>query len=303
LTDAEIAENNVMHKEKPSINNGVITDEITYLRQPDKRLLPILARAFHRIYELEIKEDGNSIADVRDIAVKLNIEIIIYGINRKILYSADLQQQQQQQHRRMTMTKAMTNDDIEAAAHRRSSSISCSSGAQEVESTVYLLLDNNHLDPIVKISALAVKEEITRCKFCNSDGECIKNTAKIICCICNKSYFNQDCYAKHITSNRCINYTYKCYKCYKIIRHRERLKELHRCNEYYCGCCKRFAEKSHQCYMQRKSLSPPSEKYIFYDFEKTLNNNNQHIVNYAVAQYFNGKEFIFCTIDKFCTCC
>jgi hypothetical protein len=261
LTDAEIAENNVMHKEKPSINNGVITDEITYLRQPDKRLLPILARAFHRIYELEIKEDGNSIADVRDIAVKLNIEIIIYGINRKILYSADLQQQQQQQHRRMTMTKAMTNDDIEAAAHRRSSSISCSSGAQEVESTVYLLLDNNHLDPIVKISALAVKEEI----------------------------------------NRCINYTYKCYKCYKIIRHRERPKELHRCNEYYCGCCKRFVEKSHQCYMQRKSLSPPSEKYIFYDFEKTLNNNNQHIVNYAVAQYFNGKEFIFCTIDEFCT--
>jgi hypothetical protein len=52
--------------------------------------------------------------------------------------------------------------------------------------------------------------------------------------------------------------------------------------------------------MQRKSLNPPSEKYIFYDFETTLNDNNQHVVNYAVAQYFNGQEFVFRTIDEFC---
>jgi hypothetical protein len=202
------------------------------LRQPTKRLLALLADAFHRIYEIEIKPQGNDIVDAKSIAEKINVQINVYGCDRKILY-----------------TTASSS-----GAQRRSEA------AVAKSITVHLMLDNNHFDPIVNISAFVVEEEITHCKFCNANGECIKNTAKIICSTCNKSYFNQDCYANHVTNNRCINYTYKCDKCFKIIRHRERPKDLHKCGEYYCGCFKRFVEKSHQCYMQRKSLNPPSEK-------------------------------------------
>jgi hypothetical protein len=247
--------------------------------------LPLLADAFHRIYEIEIKPQGNDLVDVRDIAEELNIEIIIYGINRQILYS---QRRSDSGAQRCSEAKDVAEEDDAVAAAAKSI-------------TVYLLLDNNHFDPIVKISAFVVKEEITRCKFCNANGEYIKNTAKIICSTCNKSYFNKDCYANHVTSNRCIKYTYKCDKCFKIIQQRERPKDLHKCGEYYCGCCKRFVDKPHQCYMQRKSLNPTSEKYVFYDFETTVNDNNQQVVNYAVAQYFNGQEFVFRSIDEICS--
>jgi hypothetical protein len=44
LTDAEVAEINYKRKDKTGINNGIFTDnEITYLRQPTKRLLPVIS--------------------------------------------------------------------------------------------------------------------------------------------------------------------------------------------------------------------------------------------------------------------
>jgi hypothetical protein len=224
LTDAEVAEINYKRKDKTGFNNGIFTDnEITYLRQPTKNLWPLLADAFHRIYDIERKPQGNDIVDAKSIPDKIDVQINVYSCDRKILCTT-------------------------AAATAAAKSI-----------TVHLLLDNNHFDPIVKISAFSVKEEITRCKFCNANGECIENIDKIICSACNKSYFNHDCYANHVINNRCINHTYKCDKCYKIIRHRERPKAVHKCGEYYCGCCQRFVEKPHQCCMQRKFLNTPSD--------------------------------------------
>ena len=41
-------------------------------------------------------------------------------------------------------------------------------------------------------------------------------------------------------------------------------------------------------------------KYIFYDFKTKLDEKNEHIVNYAIAQYYNGDEVIFTNIDDFC---
>ena len=40
--------------------------------------------------------------------------------------------------------------------------------------------------------------------------------------------------------------------------------------------------------------------FIFYDFETKLDENNKHIVNYTIAQYYNGDEGIFINIDDFC---
>ena len=52
--------------------------------------------------------------------------------------------------------------------------------------------------------------------------------------------------------------------------------------------------------MQRKKLKEPSEKYIFFDFETKLAENNKHVVNYCIAQYFNGEERVFNNVDEFC---
>jgi len=52
--------------------------------------------------------------------------------------------------------------------------------------------------------------------------------------------------------------------------------------------------------MQRKTLKPPTEKYIFFDFETTVDKGSKHVVNFCVAQYFNGDEEIFRSIDAFC---
>jgi len=58
---------------------------------------------------------------------------------------------------------------------------------------------------------------------------------------------------------------------------------------------------NHECFMLKKNLKPASEKYIFYDFETTLDSTtNKHIVNYCVAQDFSGEEKVFTTVDGIC---
>jgi hypothetical protein len=53
--------------------------------------------------------------------------------------------------------------------------------------------------------------------------------------------------------------------------------------------------------MLKKDLKPASEKYMFYDFETTLESTtNKHMVNYCVAQDFSGEERVFTTLDDFC---
>ena len=53
--------------------------------------------------------------------------------------------------------------------------------------------------------------------------------------------------------------------------------------------------------MPKKALKKRSDKYIFYDFETKLDKTGKHIVNYCVAQYYNGEEHVFNTADEFCT--
>ena len=50
--------------------------------------------------------------------------------------------------------------------------------------------------------------------------------------------------------------------------------------------------------MQRKKVEKSSEKYVFFDFETQLV-NNQHVINYCIAQYWDGTERIFRNIDEF----
>ena len=88
---------------------------------------------------------------------------------------------------------------------------------------------------------------------------------------------------------------------YRILRCLEvktRKEEDHKCGERCCPNCDSWYIGEHKCYMQIKEIKKPSEKYIFYDFETTTNAEGKHIINYCIAQYFNGKEFTFHTLDE-----
>ena len=104
----------------------------------------------------------------------------------------------------------------------------------------------------------------------------------------------------HITNKRCIEHSYVCQICFKCIKVKTRRLEDHKCGEKSCPNCKEWVLGEHKCHMLKKPLKASSEKYIFYDFETTLDKDSKHIVNYCIAQYFNGEEYMFKSTDEFC---
>jgi hypothetical protein len=121
------------------------------------------------------------------------------------------------------------------------------------------------------------------------------------CDKCNKYFYGKNCYDNHIKNRKCIEHSYRCGKCHRFYKTRELKKADHKCNEVKCGNCKQYVKNDHECYMLKKDLKQASEKYIFYDLETKLDPiTKKHIVNYAVAQYFNGDERIFSNLNDFC---
>ena len=52
--------------------------------------------------------------------------------------------------------------------------------------------------------------------------------------------------------------------------------------------------------MLKDNIKPPSEKYVFFDFETKLV-SNKHVVNYCIAHDFEGTENIFHSIVSYCS--
>ena len=139
---------------------------------------------------------------------------------------------------------------------------------------------------------------------CKSKTKYIEST-NTKCSICNKSLYSPECYDNHITNNNCISKSYICSKCNKYFKSNVIEFKDHKCDEFQCYNCKLWFYDGHKCHMNRRypKLLPwlPTDdlKYIFYDFETKLDENNKHIVNYAIAQCYNGNEVIFTYIDDF----
>ncbi|XP_028413630.1 uncharacterized protein LOC114536480 [Dendronephthya gigantea] len=94
--------------------------------------------------------------------------------------------------------------------------------------------------------------------------------------------------------------SFKCRTCFSTVQ-RKRQNE-HRCGERVCHICNEFVLSDHLCYMQKESPKEPNENLIFYDFETDFS-SGEHIVNFAVAQYFDGSEIIFkgySALNEFC---
>lgn len=79
--------------------------------------------------------------------------------------------------------------------------------------------------------------------------------------------------------------------------------DRHICGQVKCKGCKQFVSPGHLCYLERITPKPPTDKLMFFDFE-TDKTSGGHIVNFAVAQYMNGEEFVCSgrdTLNQFCT--
>src|SRR3989442_1559255 len=251
---------------KTNIHTGIFSDsEIKDLRHvPVRKIQTVLAQAFHRIYNIPIKDTGNDFSDIKSIEEKLEVEIQVYDLSTRKIYA----------------------------------------GVQRLVK-LYLLLDNNHYNVISKLPAFLgskarsweAKEKL-KCEACKNPTQCNKES-KIKCQTCGKVFYSQSCFTSHINNNKCINHSYVCQKCFRCFKVKTRRREDHRCGEKFCSNCKEWYIDEHKCYMQIKKLKEPSEKYIFFDFE-TLLKLSKHIVNFCVAQYFNGDEHVFTTVDQFC---
>lgn len=69
--------------------------------------------------------------------------------------------------------------------------------------------------------------------------------------------------------------------------------ELHVCGTSKCPSCGKYEIPSkHRCFLKISEPKKPSEDFIFFDFE-TDQTGGEHKVNFAIAQYADGREQVF----------
>lgn len=79
-------------------------------------------------------------------------------------------------------------------------------------------------------------------------------------------------------------------------------QDVYHCGEFKHDICKTFTLPGHLRYMQNEEPKKANDKLLFYDFE-TDQNSGEHIVNFVLAWYANGTEFVlegYHSIDQFC---
>ena len=165
----------------------------------------------------------------------------------------------------------------------------------------------------------------TKCLSCfKSNSDC--KGPEITCNKCNRVFRGDKCFKEHIRNRAkgkkpdiVCNLVKKCLKCSRVVTN---LKK-HVCGYSECSNCKEYCDPhDHKCYMLVKEtkeghctrdgacadMSPKdrclccktyTHNYMFNDFE-TQQDTGTHIVNYVNAQDFEGNEYTFDTIDKFC---
>ena len=200
---------------------------------------------------------------------------------------------------------------------------------------IYLLKYENHFDLVTSPSGLLLKDYFCEkclvgynkkhfhkctgyCKLCKSKcGEKIDNG--ITCKKCNCWFKNEICLEGH----KCDK-VWCCLKCktkfhLPLQKSYEKkfedmydkkieydFKEYHQCTKSWCKfCCKYVNLKTHTCFIQPVKPKITLAKYIYIDLQSFQDHENFHKINLAVAQYKDGKTFIFenngdDVITKFC---
>ena len=123
----------------------------------------------------------------------------------------------------------------------------------------------------------------TKCCYDNHKKETYKKNGDVVKSVCKRIW--------------------KCYQCkLTIVDDAINRKETHICGEYNCQNCKQDVMPDHKCYMMPKLIKPPSEDYIFFDFEADIS-GEFHEVMYSVSAYFDDPPedyVIHYNLEQFC---
>ena len=121
------------------------------------------------------------------------------------------------------------------------------------------------------------------------------------CGDCLRKFPTSKCYGNHIKSGACEKW-WKCPKCKKKMITKDHPIADHKCGEYMCRICNHKVGADHKCYMMPKRPKPNSEKYIYFDFEATQDEDGGvHKVNLAVSEYHDDPNpIIHHNTDDFC---
>ena len=129
--------------------------------------------------------------------------------------------------------------------------------------------------------------------------ECVwVSSEKRTCSDCFKFCRSSACFDHHKKSRKFrggdvpskCDTSFRCQLCSATVERKR--GDVHRCGEHVCRICKEYVLSDHLCYMQPETPKTPSDKFIFYDFETDFS-TGEHVVNFAVAQYADGTEFVF----------
>ena len=172
LTEDEIKLINYRRNIKTEIQDGIISpNEVQYLRYDDtKKLLSVLANAFHRIYKIPIKATGNDFADLHDIEQKLNIEVQVYDLSKTLVY--------QGHEKEIKLHILLNNKHFDVISNFRA--------------FIGLRTD--------------VENEKLKCKACKNKTQCNLENKKVTCDSCFRLFYGKDCYDMHLTNDKCLSY-------------------------------------------------------------------------------------------------
>ncbi|XP_053481752.1 uncharacterized protein LOC128608210 [Ictalurus furcatus] len=180
--------------------------------------------------------------------------------------------------------------------------------------TVFLYLHNEHYFLIKNLKAFIGTPYV--CEYCyrgftsRRDHRC-----KYVCDVCNapdchkyagKTRQCHDC-LRYCRSTYCYNahkqtqtgqqyaqcdVTKYCQKCNRRYHVNGAVPKKHVCPAEHCIHCKAelVNDGVHQCFIQPIKMEPPSDKYIYYDFE-TQHTDGKHVANFVCAITFKGEEF------------
>ena len=151
-----------------------------------------------------------------------------------------------------------------------------------------------HFEPIISITGFLTSRyfcnhcykghnrEYHKCK--STCPQCRTSTCTsgtpVICFKCNLEMKSESCFINH--KNIC-NTRWKCPVCTQVLNVKKRKPEDHICGEYNCNSCGKWVMKNHQCNLRRLKSKDEVKKFIFYDFECTVE-NTIHIPVLVIAQ-------------------
>ena len=164
-------------------------------------------------------------------------------------------------------------------------------GSREREQKLFLYHSPNHFDVIGKMSGFLSKsfycttcrvayDRIKRhscakvCTTCDNENCCEITSQARICPTCNMHCRNDLCFSNHgLQRSRgkknipslCETF-WRCTKCGRVCEGSEDSSN-HLCGSYTCSHCHKVVKGQHLCYMRATSAKQTSGKFIFFDFE------------------------------------